>query len=506
MSSTDLSQWHQRTASTIRRRSPVSKKFGESPVQTKNNDNIRNTAPHVIRILLSPETEAPRVTPSSQLESNNPTKRAVSPASWQRNADEVRQASRVPSGAHSGSDPYARRAFTPQPQEMKSNIRRFWQASVAEEERIKREEARSSKPKPYSFPRWRSTDALSASLVASNSVELPKDSKIPEQRLQKMWETERLAEIHRAQIHEEVERPRSLRKGKSLDSLIVQLDHQPWYDRDKIRSSVYKESIGNVAEARERFESQTDLTQSRKAHRYQHRDPARPSVPEVEHVGRVTPSQITVYPGCSQGSSQPYYGAENGNHDHHIYSNGHTHSKRSPGVLDHFSAEEQLFMLFMKQNPEMLLKLGVSCNTSTLEAMEVLPWRAVELRFSDEDSTSFSTSPRQGRYLKKGQSASSSPIYSKVRKHEPRDGHGDDHMQPLIERRVSSLIESEIKQLRRREDELHESRRELGLPSLEELMESWKQGPRSYRSDSNQRSTPVQRPSQLSSPNGSWNH
>ncbi|VDL75210.1 unnamed protein product [Nippostrongylus brasiliensis] len=273
---------------------------------------------------------------------------------------------------------------------MKSNIRRFWQASVAEEERIKREEARSSKPKPYSFPRWRSTDALSASLVASNSVELPKDSKIPEQRLQKM------------------------------------------YDRDKIRSSVYKESIGNVAEARERFESQADHTQSRKAHRYQHRDPARPSVPEVEHVGRVTPSQITVYPGCSQGSSQPYYGAENGNHDHHIYSNG--------------------------------------------------------------------------RYLKKGQSASSSPIYSKVRKHEPRDGHGDDHMQPPIERRVSSLIESEIKQLRRREDELHESRRELGLPSLEELMESWKQGPRSYRSDSNQRSTPVQRPSQLSSPNGSWNH
>ncbi|KAK5986720.1 hypothetical protein GCK32_018667, partial [Trichostrongylus colubriformis] len=137
-----------------------------------------------------------------------------------------------------------------------SNVRGFWQASVAEEERARKEAVRTTSAKPYSFPRWRSTDALSASLVVSNSVDVPKDSRIPEQRLQKMKETERLAEIHKAQIHEQVASPPKLRKGKSLDSLVLQVDHQPWYDRDKIRESVCRESIGNISEARERFESQ----------------------------------------------------------------------------------------------------------------------------------------------------------------------------------------------------------------------------------------------------------
>ncbi|KAK6044230.1 hypothetical protein COOONC_18265, partial [Cooperia oncophora] len=107
------------------------------------------------------------------------------------------------------------------------NVRSFWQASVADEERARREAIRSASSKPYSFPRWRSSDALSASLVASNSVEVPKDSRIPEQRLQKMKETERLAEIHKAYIHEQVGPPQTLRKGKSLDSLVLQVDHQP---------------------------------------------------------------------------------------------------------------------------------------------------------------------------------------------------------------------------------------------------------------------------------------
>ncbi|KAK6024425.1 hypothetical protein OSTOST_09764, partial [Ostertagia ostertagi] len=136
-----------------------------------------------------------------------------------------------------------------------SNVRGFWQASVEDEERARRETIRHASSKPYSFPRWRSSDALSASLVASNSVDVPKDSRIPEQRLQKMKETDRLAEIHKAHIHEQVGPPQSLRKGKSLDSLVLQVDHQPWYDRNKIRDSVCRESIGNIAEARERFES-----------------------------------------------------------------------------------------------------------------------------------------------------------------------------------------------------------------------------------------------------------
>ncbi|KIH50696.1 hypothetical protein ANCDUO_19222, partial [Ancylostoma duodenale] len=56
---------------------------------------------------------------------------------------------------------------------------------------------RSAPAKPYSFPKWRSTDALSASLVASNSVDVPQDSVIPERRLQKMRETDRKAVLQK---------------------------------------------------------------------------------------------------------------------------------------------------------------------------------------------------------------------------------------------------------------------------------------------------------------------
>ncbi|VDM76508.1 unnamed protein product [Strongylus vulgaris] len=82
--------------------------------------------------------------------------------------------------------------------------------------------------RPYSFPKWRSTDALSASLVASNSVDVPKDSIIPEKRLQKMRETDQEAAVQKALIHEQAEPPRRIRKGKSLDSLVIKVDYTPW--------------------------------------------------------------------------------------------------------------------------------------------------------------------------------------------------------------------------------------------------------------------------------------
>ncbi|VDN29099.1 unnamed protein product [Cylicostephanus goldi] len=50
------------------------------------------------------------------------------------------------------------------------SVRDFWEANIAWEEKERRENQRSAHMKPYSFPKWRSTDALSASLVASNSV------------------------------------------------------------------------------------------------------------------------------------------------------------------------------------------------------------------------------------------------------------------------------------------------------------------------------------------------
>ncbi|KIH56702.1 hypothetical protein ANCDUO_13116 [Ancylostoma duodenale] len=75
--------------------------------------------------------------------------------------------------------------------------------------------------------------------------------------LQKVASSLRESPGDKALIHEQAEPPRRIHKGKSLDSLVMQLDYQPWYDRDKIRSSVSRESIANIAEARERFEPST---------------------------------------------------------------------------------------------------------------------------------------------------------------------------------------------------------------------------------------------------------
>ena len=113
-----------------------------------------------------------------------------------------------------------------------------------------------SKRRPFSFPKWRSNDAMSASLVASGKVAnmIPKDSNIPEHRKQKLEETERKAEFEKQQLHQSVIPKRPLHKGKSLESLTMQLDYKPWYDRERIKGSVSRESIANLGAAKEKFE------------------------------------------------------------------------------------------------------------------------------------------------------------------------------------------------------------------------------------------------------------
>lgn len=76
-----------------------------------------------------------------------------------------------------------------------------------------------------------------------------------------MEETEREAIEVKKEIHEEAEmtagvsNTRKLSKGKSLDSLSMQVDYQPWYDTEKIKSAVSRESIANIATSREFFET-----------------------------------------------------------------------------------------------------------------------------------------------------------------------------------------------------------------------------------------------------------
>ena len=112
------------------------------------------------------------------------------------------------------------------------------------------------KRRPFGFPKWRSNDPLSASLIASGKVPtlIPKDSTIPEHRKQKIEETERKAEHDKKQIHQMVAAKKPLQKGKSLESLTMQVDHQPWYDRERIKESISRESIANIGVVKEKFE------------------------------------------------------------------------------------------------------------------------------------------------------------------------------------------------------------------------------------------------------------
>ena len=56
-------------------------------------------------------------------------------------------------------------------------------------------------------------------------------------------------------IHQNAETPKKLQKGKSLDSLMMQLDYQPWYDRNQIREAISRESIANLGATKDKFEN-----------------------------------------------------------------------------------------------------------------------------------------------------------------------------------------------------------------------------------------------------------
>ncbi|EYC12430.1 hypothetical protein Y032_0047g1475 [Ancylostoma ceylanicum] len=267
-------QTRPRVGAAIRRRSPVSKKR-EGPLfssKTHENGNTALSQKTEYAIMYSNDSSdlyansvysrSSRGTAGTSDREERMEKVTLSADSFKRSSEAARKGSRTPSGAHSEGlrIPISWPCSLLAGKVMHSaapNIRSFWEANIALEEEEKRHALRSAPAKPYSFPKWRSTDALSASLVASNSVDVPQDSVIPERRLQKMRETDRKAVLQKALIHEQAEPLRRIHKGKSLDSLVMQLDYQPWYDRDKIRSSVSRESIANIAEARERFEPST---------------------------------------------------------------------------------------------------------------------------------------------------------------------------------------------------------------------------------------------------------
>uniref|UniRef100_A0A0K0EWZ0 PH domain-containing protein n=1 Tax=Strongyloides venezuelensis TaxID=75913 RepID=A0A0K0EWZ0_STRVS len=138
-------------------------------------------------------------------------------------------------------------------------IKKYWEKNIEKEnlEKQKQIENMKEKKKSYEFPRWRSIDAMSASLVASSNQKslIPNDSTIPDYRKQLIDNSERNAEIERSKIKIMNEKAKLLKKGKSMETLSVPPSSTPWYDREQIKESVSRESISDVSGTREKWKS-----------------------------------------------------------------------------------------------------------------------------------------------------------------------------------------------------------------------------------------------------------
>uniref|UniRef100_A0A1I7T234 PDZ domain-containing protein n=1 Tax=Caenorhabditis tropicalis TaxID=1561998 RepID=A0A1I7T234_9PELO len=328
-----------------------------------------------------------------------------------------------------------------------NNIRGYWERNIQIEQRQRAEEERRQRPKSYGFPKWRSTDALSASLVASNSIQIPVDSRIPEERLRKMEETEREAIEVKKEIHEEAEMAagsstRKLSKGKSLDSLSMQVDYQPWYDTEKIKSAVSRESIANIATSREFFE--TASTRDWRSAANSRRDsmcslnmapplPPKSDAMQMRQAAVNHNSRSSVY---HQNGGQPYgqqyppnlssVSIPNTSQNVNVLtiSSGfdgnpgvtkqptqapQTSINRliqqdSPQTADPIEQQEVLLMLYLKQNLDIVHGLGIHIPSELLAEMEDLQMLPVELKISDEEQhRMFSPVNKNGRYQRKPQ-------------------------------------------------------------------------------------------------------
>ncbi|CAJ0957509.1 unnamed protein product, partial [Mesorhabditis belari] len=373
-------------------------------------------------------------------------------------------------------------------------VKNYWEENCRKEVLAKQDESRKPR-QTYGFPKWRSTDALSASLVASNKVTIPTDSRIPKQRLQKMEETEKEASRTKQIIHEAVQ-PKRMSKGKSLESLSgqIQVDYTPWYDRTKIREGISRESIANIHAARQLFENgqPVDSKWVQLPSTGQRRSDGR-STGMASRAETPSNTQTPIPQRTQTNNRESYreidYGMEPQTRSPQLPQSQATqvvypsHHTTSVGIS--LTMEEQLLLLYLRQNSDMIAALGILIPDQIRAILDSIPWRRVELRGYEEETphsyTPQGMSPSQrlplqpsGRYVKNVSSQSNVPRFVKRVEgqrgqqrgfnEEPRAGEG--------------LIAAEIRQTREREDELKRSRSELGLPSLEESMELWRLGQR----------------------------
>ncbi|CAI5440856.1 unnamed protein product [Caenorhabditis angaria] len=291
-----------------------------------------------------------------------------------------------------------------------NSMRGYWERNIQQEKQAKIAEDRQNRPKSYGFPKWRSTDALSASLVASNSIQIPKDSRIPEERLRKMEETEREAiEVQREIDQNHNTNRRRLSKGKSLDSLNFAVENlnsnKKWYDAEQIAAAVSRESIANIATSREFFENGGANRGGRS------RLSSISSMPQQnwEEPRKIHPTSAPPPPPLPPKSEAIQLRSQQFS----------TSSQDSPQCVDPIEQQEVLLMLYLKQNLDIVNGLGIRIPTEILQEMDDLQMLPVELRICDEEPPHrmFSPTMKNGRYQRKMQPIVNSSNRSNLQKY-----------------------------------------------------------------------------------------
>ncbi|TKR81555.1 hypothetical protein L596_015408 [Steinernema carpocapsae] len=410
-------------------------------------------------------------------------------------ADDIRAASRQPGAGAPGvgtDNFWIGQRLAGKQTSNRPMIKRYWEDNIRKEETEKaRQAAAAGQKKTYGFPRWRSNDAMSASLVASaKSTEMiPKDSRIPQHRRKKMEQTEREAEVEKHQIKLDAEPPKQIPKGKSLDSINLQmhLDHRPWYDRGQIRQAISRESIANTTATKSKFErgaSPGPLGPQ------QHQDRR----PDPQQLHR-RPQQLQngwshevpmAHPISKQPARQLFSPPQNGSH------NGESSSCHESAPSEEFleyalDTDQFLFLQMLRQNMHMVQDFGIILPAKVKNLINELHPVSVEIRQIVEVASilspcSRSHTPNQtsGRYVKSHTSSTTNHpkfrrLYDMSMKDLPENKRQS--LQELDQiRSGESLIAAEIRNFKEREDELKRSRSELGLPNLEDTFQQWRHG------------------------------
>uniref|UniRef100_A0A915PTN3 Uncharacterized protein n=1 Tax=Setaria digitata TaxID=48799 RepID=A0A915PTN3_9BILA len=191
-----------------------------------------------------------------------------------------------------------------------ANMIKQWEKYVAEKNK-----KRIFLPKHshcYQFPRWRSCDALTASLIvttdnisvpvdnslSTNCFKMQRNTKINKEELDRrnvlsaandtIYDQNDRINLINSKSKKMSSSNSNIEEINSMHSNVLQLDHKPWYDRKMIRENIIRDSIANSTETRKLFENGLIIKEINKCYKPICYDEAtlqqnHENIPEVTH-------------------------------------------------------------------------------------------------------------------------------------------------------------------------------------------------------------------------------